>query len=171
MDAESIQETLKIFNFTTIYAILMKLTTDIYLNKVFHLAKSWGVILRVWEGVKKLTKWAKKLIFLNTSIKTVAYLMHHLACHQRSKLQTKLTTLGYCRKNPNTLVKDILFWKPPLEFLDLSLYPKKFQRKQAHPGNFFKVVWHPLEISRSKTKTDGNYTIFSCTPLEIPLLF
>ena len=47
MDAESIQETLKTFNFTTIYAILMKLTTDIYLNKVFHLAKSWGVIHRV----------------------------------------------------------------------------------------------------------------------------
>ena len=37
----------EIFNFTTTYATLMKLTTDIYLNKVFHLAKSWGVIHRV----------------------------------------------------------------------------------------------------------------------------
>ena len=47
MDAESTQETLKIFNFTTTYAILIKLTKNIYLNKVFHLAKSWGVIHRV----------------------------------------------------------------------------------------------------------------------------
>ena len=44
MDAESIQETLKIFNFTTTYAILMELATNIYLNKVFHLGKSWDVI-------------------------------------------------------------------------------------------------------------------------------
>ena len=47
MDAESAQETLKIFNFTTTYAILIKLTKNIYLNKLFHLAKSWGVIHRV----------------------------------------------------------------------------------------------------------------------------
>ena len=47
MDAESIQETLKTFNFTTTDATLMKLTRDIYLNKAFHLAKSWGVIHRV----------------------------------------------------------------------------------------------------------------------------
>ena len=39
----SIQKTLKTLNFTTAYAILMKPTTDIYLNKVFHLAESWGV--------------------------------------------------------------------------------------------------------------------------------
>ena len=38
MDTESIQETLKNFNFTTTYAILMRLTTDIYLNKFFPLA-------------------------------------------------------------------------------------------------------------------------------------
>ena len=46
MNTESIQKTLKIFHFTNRYAILMKLTTDIYLNKVFHLAKSWGVFHR-----------------------------------------------------------------------------------------------------------------------------
>ena len=55
MDAESTQETLKIFNFTTTYAILIKLTKNIYLNKLFHLAKSWGVIHRVQEGLKKKT--------------------------------------------------------------------------------------------------------------------
>ena len=32
MDAKSIHETLKIFNFTKPYAILMKLTTDIYMS-------------------------------------------------------------------------------------------------------------------------------------------
>ena len=29
--------------------------------------------------------------FLNTAIKTVAYLMHYIACHHWSKVQTKLT--------------------------------------------------------------------------------
>ena len=39
MDAESIQKTLNIFISTTTYAILMKITADIYLSKVFQLAK------------------------------------------------------------------------------------------------------------------------------------
>ena len=43
MDTESVQKTLTFFNFTTAYAILMKLTTDTYLNKVFHLTNSRGV--------------------------------------------------------------------------------------------------------------------------------
>ena len=47
MNAESIQKILKIFNFTTTYTIMMKLTSDIYLDKVFHLVKSWGVIHKV----------------------------------------------------------------------------------------------------------------------------
>ena len=86
------QETLKIFNFTTAYPILMKLITDIYIyiKKVFHLAKSWGVIHRVEEGVHKKThKMTQKISFLaqfspflNGSIKTVTYLMHHFASCQ-----------------------------------------------------------------------------------------
>ena len=55
MDTESIQKTLKILNFTTTYAIPMKLTIDIYLNKVFHLAKSWDVSHRVYKDVNKKT--------------------------------------------------------------------------------------------------------------------
>ena len=43
MNVESIQKALKIFNFATKNAILMKITTNIYLNKVFHLAESWCV--------------------------------------------------------------------------------------------------------------------------------
>ena len=41
------KETLKIFNFTATNAILMKFTTDTYLNMVFNLAKSFGVTQRV----------------------------------------------------------------------------------------------------------------------------
>ena len=47
MDIESVQKSSKFFSFTTTYAILLKLTTDIYHNMVFHLAKSWGVSHRV----------------------------------------------------------------------------------------------------------------------------
>ena len=64
MDTESIQKTLKISNFTTTNAILMKRTIDIYPNKVFHLAKSWIVSQRVYKGVKKKTpKISLKIIF------------------------------------------------------------------------------------------------------------
>ena len=59
MDAESIQKTFlkKFFNFTTTNSILMKLTADIYLKKVFHLAKSWGITHRLQVGKsKKLLK-------------------------------------------------------------------------------------------------------------------
>ena len=35
MDAESVQKTLKLSNFTTTYTILMKLTIDTDVNKVF----------------------------------------------------------------------------------------------------------------------------------------
>ena len=55
MDAESIQETLKTFNFTTTDATLMKLTTDIYLNKAFYLAKSQGVNKRAHKMDQKMT--------------------------------------------------------------------------------------------------------------------
>ena len=100
MDAESVykKKTLNIFNFTTAGAMLMKLTTNMYLNKVSHLAKSWGVTHRVSEGIyKKPLKMSQKISFfssiltINTSIKTVRYLMHHLACHHWSEFQTKMT--------------------------------------------------------------------------------
>ena len=92
MDTESIQKTWKILNFTTAYAILMKLTTDIYiyLNKVFHLVKSWGVFHRVYKDVQGRVQTLKMNLNINfwpnldhylILQKTVAYLMHHLACH------------------------------------------------------------------------------------------
>ena len=64
MDAESIQKTLKFFNFTTTVAILMKLTTDIYLNKVFHLTKSWGVIHSMLEGKNIKTQKMGQKVFI-----------------------------------------------------------------------------------------------------------
>ena len=65
MDSEVIEKTIKNFNFTTTNAILIKLTTNMYLNKVFHLAKSWGVTHRVCDSVnKKPLKMSQKNLFL-----------------------------------------------------------------------------------------------------------
>ena len=68
--------------------------------------------------------------------------------------------------------EDITFWKPPVEFFDLSLYSKKVQRKQAFtPGNSTKLCDTPWKFQGPKPGPGhGNHTIFSCTPLEI-LLF
>ena len=58
MDAELILKTSKIFNFIIAgAAILMKLTTNMYHNKVFYLPKSSGVTPRVRERlIKNLSK-------------------------------------------------------------------------------------------------------------------
>ena len=65
MDSEVIEKTMKNFNFTTTNAILIKLTTNMYLNKVFHLAKSWGVTHSVCDSVnKKPLKMSQKNLFL-----------------------------------------------------------------------------------------------------------
>ena len=55
MDVESIRKNLKIFKITTTNAIQMKLATDIYLNKVFHFEKSWGITQKVQEDINKKT--------------------------------------------------------------------------------------------------------------------
>ena len=52
MDAESIQKSL-ISQLQML--VMMKLTTHIYLNKVFYLAKSLGVTQKVQDGIKKKT--------------------------------------------------------------------------------------------------------------------
>ena len=63
LNAESIQKILKTFDFRTTYIILMDLTTDIYLHKIFELAKSWGVFHKVYEGINKETlKMNQKII-------------------------------------------------------------------------------------------------------------
>ena len=68
----------------TVFALLENLP-DIYLDKAFHLAKSWEVKMSL-----KISFLAQLRSFLNTTIKAVAYLLHHLACHHWSKIQEKL---------------------------------------------------------------------------------
>ena len=66
IDGESIQKTWKIFNFTIAYATQMKLTMNTYLNKVFHLAKCWGVTHRLSEDVNENPlKMSQKINFLS----------------------------------------------------------------------------------------------------------
>ena len=52
-NSEVVQKTMNNFNFTTTNAILIKLNTNMYPNKVLHLAKSWCVTHRVYDGVNK----------------------------------------------------------------------------------------------------------------------
>ena len=101
IDAESIRRTFKTFNFTSIFAILMKLTTDIYLGQVFYLAKSWGVTRRVKESVnKKNLKMSRKIIIFCpiSTISSYFSKSHSISSdassctHHWSKFQTKLTT-------------------------------------------------------------------------------
>ena len=96
----------------------------------------------------------------NTSIKTVAYPMHHLACYQWSEFQLKLTTLGYSRKIQTGGLR-VYFLKIPLEFLDLSLCPRKFQRKQAFP----------LDIPWFFSYTPGNSTPLLIDPWNFHMFF
>ena len=67
MDTESIQKTFKIFHFATPYAILIKLTSDIYLNKVLYLAKFWDVLIRCKIN-QKIIFLVQFRPFLNTSL-------------------------------------------------------------------------------------------------------
>ena len=57
----------------------------------------------------------------------------------------------------------IYFSENLLEFLDLSLYLRKFRRKQAFTPRNQKlckiIVCHSLEIPRSKIKTQRNFTL------------
>ena len=67
----------------------MKLARDIYPNKVFHLAKSWGINKKTLQMSQKISFLVQFQSFHNTSKKTVAYLMHHFACHHWSKNHPK----------------------------------------------------------------------------------
>ena len=53
MDAELVRKTLNNFNVTTTNAIMMKLTTIMYLHKIFKLAWNLGVTHRVQGGANK----------------------------------------------------------------------------------------------------------------------
>ena len=46
------QKFLKIFNLTTKYAILMKVTKIVYYHETFYFARNWAVTHRVWRGCR-----------------------------------------------------------------------------------------------------------------------
>ena len=73
--------------------------------------------------------------------------MHHFAWHQWSKLQTKLTTLGYSRKSGTGWLR-IYFSENPTSrnFSDLSLYPKEFQKKTSFYAWKFSLKWQFLLV-------------------------
>ena len=50
MDADLVCKTLKICNLQATKAILMKLSLNLYLCKIFHLANTWGGIQRASEN-------------------------------------------------------------------------------------------------------------------------
>ena len=61
----SFSKCLKIYNLTTTNATLMKLTTIMYLHKMFNLAEDWGITHRAKEGVNhKPLKIIQKINFL-----------------------------------------------------------------------------------------------------------
>ena len=80
--------------------------------------------------------------------------------------------LGHSRKNTNR--KKGKNGKRPLEFLDLSLYPWKFQTKWSFtPGSSTKLCYIHWNFRSKTNKQDPwkYHIIFSGSPFEIPLLF
>ena len=131
---------------------------------------------------QKISFLAQFCSFLNTSKKTVAYLMHHLACHQWSKLQTKLTTLSYSRKNLNREVENILFWKLPWNFWICHFTVRNFRENKLLPLEILRNCLKPLRNFKVKNQdpwrlhdiflcTPGNSTSFFNWPLEFPSSF
>ena len=53
---------------------------------------------------------------------------------------------------------DLMFQKNPGIFGFVTLTLEILEKAKLHPWIFHKVAWHPLEISRQKTKADGNST-------------
>ena len=57
-------------------------------------------------------------------------------------------------------VVDILFWNPPSGIFRFFTLPLEIPVKTSfHPWKFCKIVCHPLEIPRSKTKTQENFPL------------
>ena len=57
-------------------------------------------------------------------------------------------------------VVDILFWNPPFGIFRFVTSASEIPEKTSfHPWKFCKIVCHPLEIPRSKTKTQENSTL------------
>ena len=86
--------------------------------------------------------------------------MHHIACHQWSKFQLKLTTSGYSRKNPNRGVKSIPFY-PPLGIFKFVTLPQEIPEKTGfHPWAFHYFFLHTRRNSTSFLIDAWNFYMF-----------
>ena len=125
MKAASIQKHLKIYNFTTIDVILMKLTRIMYLCNSFLLTGTWAVTQKQHSTTEKHLKGSQKISFLThfwpilkITIKNFAYLMRYLPMHYWLNFETDLSTFPGVRH-----------WKPPRSSLKwcFLLVQKHFQ--------------------------------------------
>ena len=86
--------------------------------------------------------------------------------HNRESAQSALflLSMGYSWKY--TYITNKGGWeytslkKPPGIFRFVTLTIEISNKKGVHPWKFCKILWHLLEVSRSKTKTHGNSRFF-----------
>ena len=114
---------------------------------------------------------AKFWSFLNTSIKVVAYLMHH----QWSKLQTKLATLGYSSKNPNRGLRIYFSENSPAIFRLVTL-PWEIPKKTSSPLDILQNCVTPLENFKIKNQepflyNSGNFISFLVDSWNLHMFF
>ena len=128
--------------------------------------RNYGRKLLVSIKCQNLHSFKEGLILLCQSILEMRRITHlHVSAHFTIPLNQFLDIwreslkMGYSRKS-QTKDWGYTFLKNPMEFLDLSLYTWKFQRKQAFstPWKFCKIVWKSKWLS--KIKTLGNSTWF-----------
>ena len=69
-------------------------------------------------------------------------------------------------------VVDILFWNSPSGIFRFVTLPLEIPEKaKFHPWKFCKIVCQPLEIPRSKTKTQENFTLVFLYKTAISSIF
>ena len=93
----------------------MKLTTIVYLHRIFHLVKNWGVTHKAKEGVvQKLLQTNHKMRFLGyflgilkTISKTLIHVMENICLYYCSKLENNLSAFGgvMAKKPPKSTQK------------------------------------------------------------------
>ena len=80
--------------------------------------------------------------------------------------QTALVSIGILQQKKQTGGLRIYFSENPLGNFRFVTLPLEIPEKTSyHAWKFSKIVWHPLEVPRSKSKTHGNSTsAFPSTP-------
>ena len=96
---------------------------------------------------------------------------HYLPCQIVSHTLGKVEDWAITEKKTNTRLGTYLFDPPvPLEILSFFTLPLGIPgTTKLHPQKLHKILLHPQEILRPKTKTPGNSSIaISSIPLGIP---